>query len=161
MTTWPVWVLGSILFVGASACATDESSNGQSCPAIACVNGLMLDFTLTEPGKYALTLTSELGVVTCSATLPLPACDEPQAPCSDPDVIFTASGCALPAAQHSLGGLHFTQSYPKDLTLEVERDGSNVGTATLKPSYAHVAQPGGEACGPGCEQASMAVTFHQ
>lgn len=161
MKRWYAWVFGSSLLAVGSACSTSHESDSQACPAIACVNGLMLDFTLTEPGQYAVTLTSELGVVTCSAKLPLPACDEPQAPCSDPDVILTASGCALPAAQHSLGGLHLTQAYPKELKLEVERDGTKVGTATLTPSYVDVPPPGGEGCGPGCKQASMVVTFHQ
>jgi hypothetical protein len=159
---WLALTLGSLVLAGASACSTtDESPDDKACPAIACLNGLLLDFTLSDPGKYDLTLTSELGVVACSGALPLPACDQPQAPCSDPEVLFTASGCALSPAQQSLGGVHFTQAYPKDLTIEVKRDGSSVGTVKLSPSYVDVPPPGGEGCGPGCKQASMTVTFHQ
>lgn len=161
MTKWHVFWFSALAGVAACSLEAEPPPGDKPCPAIACVDGLVIDFTLREPGQYALTLTSELGVVTCAAKLPLPACDQPQAPCSDPSVILTASGCALPADQHALGGIHYTTTYPKDLTIEIERDGGSVGTATLKPSYADVPPPGGEGCGPGCTQANEVVTIHQ
>ena len=84
---------------------------------------------------------------TCTATLPLPSA--PPTPCNHADVLLTLSGSALPAAQHSIGGLLLMTTTAMNVSVRATRDGTALGDKTFAPAY--VTSPGPN--GPGCEPA--------
>lgn len=141
-----------VLAAAAIGCGGD--TGGQACTEIGCTDGLGIGFSFTEPGAYAFQIVADGATITCSATLPLPPCEQAGATCSSPQAVLSASGCALPESQHSLEGLMLDGQHPASVEVVVERDGAELVRRTFTPQYQRVA-PNGEACGPICHQASV------
>lgn len=147
-----------VLGWGALGCGAFDTG-GLACTEMGCEDGLEVAFSLTEPGSYTVEVIADGQLTTCSGTLPLPACDAPSGPtCSSPDVLLGASGCALPEAQHALGGISLLGKHPAMVEVVVERDGTELGRQTFTPSYVRLA-PNGEECGPICNRASVDLSL--
>jgi hypothetical protein len=72
-------------------------------------------------------------------------------------VLLEQSGCALPASEHSLGGLQIL-SAPRAARVTIHRDGIAVASDAITPAYVR-SQPNGAGCPPVCEQARATLTI--
>ncbi|MCU0653954.1 MAG: hypothetical protein MUF64_01240 [Polyangiaceae bacterium] len=144
------------------ACATSmpaAAPGARNCTTLGCVNGFSLDFSAPSwpPGKYTVELTVDGQRGTCEATLPLQA--NATARCSLPGVSLGLSGSALPADQHSLSGLQWSNARPALVEVSVLRDGAPVGKpASFRPAYT-TSRPNGPDCEPVCTGASASMTL--
>ena len=125
---------------------------------MACSDGLDVAFSAKQPGSYSFNVVADGEVTTCGATLPLPPCDQPAGGCSRQSVTLGLSGCALPAAEHSLEGISLAGVHPTTIEVFVTRDGEEIAHQTFSPTYQTVA-PNGEACGPVCSQATVTLNM--
>jgi hypothetical protein len=152
-----------ILAVGFSAALIVGScGNGalysRACTEIGCRTGLGLPFSrpLRDAGAYVVTLTLDGVEVVCQATLPFSGCAGGN-PCSSANVLLEQSGCALPASEHSLVGMHI-DSTPAMIRVTIARDGVEILQDQITPTYVRT-QPNGEGCPPVCNQANATLTI--
>lgn len=150
-----VAALVAALSVGSLGCSGVHDGS-LVCTDMGCEDGLSVDFSLTEPGAYAIEIVADGDTITCTGSLPLPPCEQGGTSCSAPGVLLMASGCALPAADHSLGGVMISGAHPTAVEIVVSRDGAELRRQSFTPTYQRVA-PNGEACGPICDQASVTL----
>ena len=149
-------LLGAVALTFLTGCSGADAGS-VACTDMGCEDGLSVDFSLTEPGDYTVEIVADGQTITCSATLPLPPCDRGGASCSAPGVLLMASGCALPASNHSLGGVMLSGAHPETVEVVVSRDGNEERRQSFTPTYQRVA-PNGEACGPICNQATVTLS---
>ena len=129
------------------------SPGGQSCTAIGCENGVRFDFSFNKQGSYVFDINVDGVVTTCRATLPLSP--NVSSACDRPDVLLTLSGSALPEAQQSIGGLLFTSTTAKTISIRATRDGALIGEKTFAVNYIVSPGPNGPDCEPKeCKQVS-------
>lgn len=133
--------------------ASPISPGGQSCTALGCENGVRVDFSYGKPGSYVFDINVDGVVTTCRASLPLPR--SASSACDRPDVLLTLSGSALPEAQQSIGGLLFTSTTAKTISIRATRDGALIGEKTFAVNYIVSPGPNGPDCEPKeCKQVS-------
>jgi hypothetical protein len=135
------------------ACLPSPKLDDSACTEIGCTDGLAVNFTLTTPGAWTFDLDLDGTVAHCSATLPL----DGSGGCDTAGISLNLSGSELPEDQQSITGLTLEQTGIVSLGLTISRDGTQVWTDTLTPTYETLA-PNGEACGPVCSSASESVT---
>lgn len=158
------WALAAALF-GCSASpqpVVAEPPEPKACSEIGCTNGLDLELVRPSPwpaGRYRVTLSVDGKSARCEGALPLRPCgDGPSFQCDDPSLTLSESGCALPASEHAIGGLHSTATEGSEVSLLIEHDGSIQATAKLHPAF-QTEQPNGAGCEPVCQSASMKLTL--
>jgi hypothetical protein len=96
--------------------------------------------------------------VVCEGSVPLKNCGEPNITCSKPDIVqIMESGCALPKDAHGFGDI-FLMTAPKDVKVEIARDGKSLLSEHFTPTYI-TSQPNGEGCEPVCTQAATPLTL--
>jgi hypothetical protein len=142
---------GSTASTSASSSSGDTSSSsssggGRACTEIACQNGVLVDFSYTQQGAYVVEVTIDGAKTTCRATLPLPR--QPPQACDREGVQLTLSGSALPASQHSIGGLTLFSTSASSVTIRATRDGNVLGEKTFAPAYTTSPGPNGPGCDP-------------
>ncbi len=141
-----------LLMTTAAACGDDRK-----CTLIGCNTGVEVTFDppLTTPGTYAVEVEID-GVIThCHATLPLGP--EGTDGCDAQAVVLYRSGSALPAAAHSLPGMHLPSTTATSVSVRIQRDGVEVVRTSLSPAYAR-SYPNGPDCDPmPCVSASATV----
>jgi len=143
----------ALLLLGLGGCPA--SLPARACTEIGCSSGLFIEFEFRDPGTYTFTVTVDDVVTKCAATLPLPSA--PDRPCDRDDVTLALSGSALPAAQHSLGGLHLPTTAARSVSIKATRDGMPLGDLTFAPDYKVSPGPNGPDCEPkDCRRASRA-----
>ncbi len=127
-----------------------------SCTSIGCQNGLEIEFVRAAwpSGDYRIGVDVDGKTTTCEGSLPLKACDAGASfVCSGtPGVTLGESGCALPAASHSLSGLSLETTTASQVTLTLEHAGALIGTTTFQPEFSDV-RPNGPDCPPLCRNA--------
>lgn len=125
------------------------------CTEIGCTDGVMLAFTLSEPGLYQITATTvpASGSVTCTSSLPL----DDTGGCTGPGFV-TQSGSALPPDQQSIGDLLLTSTDLTSIHLTITRDGDPIVDQTYTPAYDEL-QPNGPDCEPTCLYQGIDVTI--
>ena len=85
-------------------------------------------------------------------TLPFASCDAtPSCTGGNREWDVIQSGCALPAAQHAIGGVLFHGS-PRTTAVVVSRGLQQIGTGIFTPAYRSF-QPNGPGCGDPCYNA--------
>lgn len=148
-----------LLALGLLGCEKTSTHPGDRiCTTIGCLNGLTvrLEPALTRAGQYKIAVTADGQATTCTGSLPLPACEQQAVTCTGPLAAqLTASGCALPQAQHSFPELHLTGT-PAQVQVSIQRDGAVVAEKTLTPAY-KTSQPNGPDCEPICTSASEVI----
>lgn len=109
------------------------------------------------PGTYRFTLQADGQTETCTGSLPLPPCDQGRAlACTGPALArIGESGCALAATAQGFSSIDLDSS-PAQLSVQIERDGRVIGSASLAPTYLTL-RPNGPACEPVCRQASATI----
>lgn len=164
-TAFVAALVATTVSVGACGGSTDpttpstgsSSSSGSSapptgCTAIACDDGLHVDFSFSQKGEYVFDITFDGTKATCKATIPL-ARDSNSA-CDRSDVILVRSGSMLPENQQSVGGLTLKTS-AASVTIRAARDGVSLGEKTFAPEWKVSPGPNGAGCEPKeCRQAS-------
>lgn len=139
-----------------------EPDGPRACTEIGCNDGLELEFARQTPwpaGSYRVTLRVDGKSMACQGELPLRACDAgPSFQCDDPSLTLGESGCALPAEQHGLSGLHMAVSAATDVSLVIEHQGALQATAKLSPTF-QTSQPNGPGCEPVCRNAAMRLNL--
>lgn len=173
----PALVVRLILVVlgAANACASAPPTAGatpgappgadRACTQIGCVEGLTIDVASTSgwaPGTYRFDFELDQEKVSCEGTLPLRACEHgPSVRCTPEGaaerVMISESGCALPAAEHSLPSISI-RGEPARVRLTVSRDGTQLAAEEMTPQY-RTMRPNGPECEPVCRQASAKVTL--
>lgn len=156
----PRYTLLALASLLLAACHVDPdakdggSGDDLACPAIACIDGLTIDFTspLKTAGNYKVTILADGVKTVCEATLPFNGCSS-EPPCSNPSVLLMESGCALPTEEHMLTGLQFTNSHPVNVSLQIERDQTVVASKMLDVTYKN-ASFGDPRCNISCQQAN-------
>jgi hypothetical protein len=159
-----------LLLVGAigaivAGCGTDttggDTSGPQGCTLIGCASSFQVEFVRPSwpAGSVEIVVTADGTTTTCTVTLPYASCDNVvQCDKPNPDFIVEASGCALPAAQHSITGVAWPTTNPKDVTITVNQDGMMLGMQTFAPTY-EMSRPNGPDCEPVCNQATMPASM--
>lgn len=138
-------------------CTEQPASGGGACTLIGCGPAFSARFEKAAgwpPGDYRVVVELDATVVECTATLPL-SCDAPF-PCDNPDVLLMLEGCALPAAEHALGGIELVTSTPSSVSVEVFHDGLSLVRDEWQPAYA-TSRPNGADCDPECRTAPAAT----
>jgi hypothetical protein len=130
---------------GANPNKPDEPPS-QGCTAIACVNGLTIQFSIRTPGEYAFDVVLDGATTKCTAKLPLSS-NPPQA-CDNPNILLGLSGSALPANQHSLENIMILSTNAESVTVKGTRDGASIGEKTFKPNWKTTPGPNGPNCEP-------------
>jgi hypothetical protein len=134
-------------------CTEQPASGGGPCTLIGCGSAFSARFEKAgtwSPGDYRVVVELDGTVVECTATLPL-SCDAPF-PCDNPDVLLLLDGCALPAAEHALGGVELVTSTPTSVSVEVFYDGASLARGDWQPAYV-TSRPNGPDCEPECRTA--------
>jgi hypothetical protein len=146
-------------FVVAAFVGCGDGVNGatgpQDCTEIGCGASLQIEFARASwpAGKVDIVVDADGTTTNCSVTLPFASCDN-LVQCDNPNAGFVVetSGCALPAAQHSISGLMWSVNGPKQVTITVSEDGTMLGTKTFQLTYT-MSRPNGDSCDPVCNQA--------
>lgn len=142
-----------LLAIGLSSCVAPEQ---KACTTIGCVDGVRVDFSYKEKGSYLVEVTLDDVKTTCKATLPLT--NPPPSPCDRDGVYLTLSGSALPADQHSIGGVLVTSTTAKHIVVRVTRDGTVLGTLDRTITWVVTPGPNGPECEPKeCRSAQMSL----
>jgi hypothetical protein len=133
----------------------------KACNEIGCRFGFAVDFQPTDgvwrPGRYLIDVTADGVSSSCESTLPFPPCGELPSTCiGQRSWILGASGCALPASQHSISGISFSNSPPATVEVTVSRDGRQLASQTFTPTYVS-SRPNGPDCEPTCRTAPTAT----
>ena len=153
-----------VLLLGACArdpgSPTDPDPSGRVCTQIGCIGGLHIDLAHEgpwQPGSYSFALVVDGAPISCTGSLPLPACDAgPPLTCDVPGrVQIGASGCALPPDQHGFSDIRII-SGPARVELTIARDGETLHEGVLTPTYVE-SQPNGPGCEPICRGAAARV----
>jgi len=150
--------------------STPDGSHAQSrgCTEIGCTDGLVIDFKPSASwpsGSYVIEVTADGESTVCEITLPLRACGaEGSARCSGKlGASLGESGCALPPDQHGISGVAIHGQYPAQIALQVTRNGQEMLSKSLTPTY-ETLRPNGPECEPTCQSASLSVpvgtSFH-
>jgi hypothetical protein len=142
-------VIGLVTLV--AACGGESKApilfEPRGCTELGCENGVNVDFTFRERGRYVFVATVDGATTTCRATLPLPkaffeACDRSE-------VFLGLVGAQLPADQQSIEGLKLpAATNATSITVEATRDGISIGQKTFKPPYDVRPGPNGPDCEP-------------
>lgn len=136
---------------------------GKICTEIGCANGFRLELRKDswEPGSYSFHIEADGEVSDCTGSLPLKPCDaSPSVTCTGAKGFFIGeSGCAMAADQQGFSEIQFETS-PKQITVTISRDGSELAKQTFEPTYKE-SQPNGPGCEPICRQASASITLAQ
>jgi len=141
----------------ASGCGNGITQD-RACTEIGCNNGLSWSFSrpLRDAGAYVVQLDLDGTKVSCQTSVPFAGCASGSA-CNSTQVVLEQSGCALPASEHSIGGVHILSS-PARARITIQRDGALLVSQEITPTYVR-SQPNGEGCPPACEQASATLTM--
>jgi hypothetical protein len=110
-------------------------------------------------GRYTIEVEADGAVQRCEVTLPLRPCDSgANTICKGPALAgIGESGCALPRSQHGLSGVELAIT-PSHLRVRVDRDGRQIGSLEVSPTYRWV-QPNGPGCTPQCLEATQPFTL--
>ena len=132
-----------------------DKDEGLDCTEIGCTDGLEITFApqLQTAGDYEVLVETEGLTITCTASLPLVG---ELSTCDAADVYLGSSGSALDASEHRLTGVYLP-SGPAEVLLTVSRDGEEILSTTLSPTYEELA-PNGVECGPVCSWAAVEVS---
>lgn len=127
-----------------------------------CVDGLRLELTPGSKwpaGSYRIELEADGATQSCTAVLPLKACDAgPNVQCTGATLArIGESGCALPPGEHGLSDIEFSGT-PKRVHVRITRDATVVADKVLEPAYKKL-QPNGPDCEPVCNSASGAISL--
>lgn len=127
------------------------------CSTIGCVDGLTvaLQARAWPAGSYEFAVRLDQRTVTCTGTLPLPACGTPSLTCDGPGVAIGESGCALPPEQHGFGEIH-VDTTPDEVEVRLSFEGKARVTYTSKPVY-RTTQPNGPECEPTCTNGGITM----
>ena len=152
------------LVAGSSGC-------DDSCTEVACADSsrLVFDPPLTAPGRYSIVLRPKLDgfekwLVRCEVTLPWAG---DGTPCDDYDThlertcVVDGKGTAAAVAECSssvgIAAVTIASSTPHTVEVRVERDGMDLVSTSVHPSY-ETFHPNGPSCdGSACSQASTVV----
>lgn len=152
------------LIVGAvTGCSSNGtgSSGPQACTEIGCGPAFHVEFKRASwpAGKVDIVVAADGTTTNCSVTLPFASCESGlQCDQANPGFLVELSGCALPAAQHAITGVMWTQTGPKQVTITVSQDGTMLGTQSFQPTYT-TSQPNGPGCDPVCNQAQSPASM--
>lgn len=131
-------------------------ANPKICTEMGCESGfhLRVDPAKNWPaGNYLFRLELDGKKILCKGKLPLPPCERLAIRCGGKDEVqIVESGCALGAAEHKFGDLHFPQM-PKRISVTILKDGKTFATWKGAATY-HKVQPNGNGCEPICRQAT-------
>lgn len=130
-----------------SACVLlGDSGEPKACTEIGCMDGVSLDFSLTDPGNYIVTATTtpDHGVTQCTVPLPFDGSET----CSGPGQLGL-SGSELPPDQQAISGMTFTFTDLTEVHLNVNLDGASIIDHAYPVSYT-ISQPNGPDCEPTC-----------
>jgi len=132
----------------------------RACTDIGCTNGLHVQLTKATPwpaGAYELAFDIDGTAVTCTGSLPLPACEAGPALACDPAgrVQVGESGCALPPGQHGWADVHI-DGEPARVHVTIRQGAAVLHDAEIRPEY-RTLQPNGPDCEPTCRSASAAI----
>ncbi|MEZ4229086.1 MAG: hypothetical protein R3B89_07985 [Polyangiaceae bacterium] len=134
---------------------------GQICTEIGCVDGFRVDVKKDqwEAGEYSFHIEADGNVSDCTGSLPLKPCESGSSISCTGSQGFTIAevGCAMAPAQQAFGEIHF-EGAPKQVTISISRDGSELIKQVFEPVYTE-SQPNGPGCEPICHQASASVTI--
>ena len=155
-----LFLVGAVGMISAG-CGTDttggDTTGPLACTEIGCGPGFQVEFTRASwpAGAVEIAVTADGTTTTCTLTLPYASCDNVvQCDKPNPGFFIETSGCALPAAQHSIGGVAWAETGPQNVTIVVSQDGTMLGTQTFMPTY-ETSRPNGPDCEPVCSQATM------
>lgn len=128
-----------------------DSGEPKACTEIGCVDGVGIDFSLSDPGSYLIiaTTTPSYETTQCTATLPFDGTEG----CTGPGSIGI-SGTELPADQQSIEGMTFQLLDLTEIHLNVNLDGATLIDHEYPISYVE-SQPNGPECEPTCSYASV------
>ncbi|WP_437567769.1 hypothetical protein [Sorangium sp. So ce542] len=139
--------------------AAGEPPPDQGCTQIGCVDGFTVRLASEAPwpaGAYRFVISADGETTTCEGKLPLPGCAAGRAlTCSGPSLLIGESGCALPPSAHGFSEIQM-RSAPRQVTVEVSRDGASLVKADFSPSYVE-SRPNGPGCEPVCRSASATL----
>ncbi|HTU63544.1 MAG TPA: hypothetical protein VMF89_34010, partial [Polyangiales bacterium] len=145
-----------------AACPESEQfdrSSKNACTDVGCNSGYHLDLSPSSgwtAGAYTFELDLDGRTVSCQGAIPLKACAERTFRCDAEDVSLGESGCALPATQHGISNIAF-EGFPLALTVRIVKDGNELSSTTLTPSY-KAGQPNGPGCEPICCSAAGTIS---
>lgn len=150
---------GAVMGCGGTGTGSTEP---QACTEIGCGPSFHVEFKRASwpAGKVDIVVVADGTTTNCSVTLPFASCDSGMI-CdqANPPFLLELSGCALPAAQHAITGVMWSQVGPKQATITVTQDGTMLGTQMFQPTYT-MSQPNGPGCEPVCNQAqSVSMQF--
>jgi hypothetical protein len=151
----------AIVIVAYAALGSSAYAMERMCTQIGCSDGLTLQIAPEyrwQAGAYRFMLKLDGEEVVCQGSLPLKNCGEPNIICSQPDKVqMGESGCALAPNLHGFGDI-FMSFAPKDVTVAIARDGKEMLSQHLTPTYI-TSQPNGEGCDPVCTQAHVPLAL--
>lgn len=103
---------------------------------------------------YTFDISLDGATTTCTARLPLPACETgPGFRCGPgASVVLAEAGCSGPPEQQGFSGFYI-DAMPAHARIAIRRDGLEIGTQELDPRYEE-ARPNGPDCEPACRRAS-------
>jgi hypothetical protein len=108
-------------------------------------------------GTYSIAVIADGTSGTCDVTLPFASCTSTSTTCQGTrDWYASQSGCALPAGQHAINGIVFSEARPITVDIVVSRDGRQLAAETFTPTY-ETSQPNGPGCSPTCIGAPAAT----
>jgi hypothetical protein len=137
-----------------------ERSGSGACTEIGCLSGYSLTVSPSSgwaAGDYRFELTVDGRAVICEGSLPLKDCGTRSFSCDADVVRLGESGCALPSGQQGIATVTFS-GFPLAIALKVLKDGSELMSTELAPSY-KAGQPNGPGCDPICCGASAELTI--
>lgn len=143
----------ALLCTAVSAC---DMLGGQSCNAMLpyCAVDVDLSSADWQPGTYTFEMQVGDEQYSCTETLPWPV--EPHAqPCSDGPMSVNGWGVFESGAWPQK--LALIDERPSKVSVRIERDGVELVSKTLRPSYKKT-EPNGEGCGV-CYNADESVSF--
>ncbi|XXX74016.1 hypothetical protein WMF30_40855 [Sorangium sp. So ce134] len=164
-------LLVSVALWTVAACAAGTPSTGSSpddgepppdrdCTNIGCIDGFSLRLMANQPwtaGAYRFVIIADGETTTCEGKLPLPDCAAgPALTCSGPRLLIGESGCALPPSAHGFSEIQMS-SAPRQVAVEISRDGATVAKADFTPAYVE-SRPNGPGCEPVCRSASATLS---
>jgi hypothetical protein len=136
-----------------------QRTGKNECTAIGCQSGFNLDVSPASgwpAGAYRFELSLDGRAVSCEGAIPLKPCAERSFVCDADGVRLGESGCALEPSQHGISNLFF-EGFPLALSVRVLRDGNELTSVELEPSY-KAGQPNGPGCDPICCSSSAMLT---
>lgn len=152
--------------VGAKGCLIEPDDVGQACTEIGCVDSARIAFLprLSEPGFYSITIVADGTAIECAVTVPGFARSDA---CSSGNVwidvnnkiemeIDRAGSTTNVSVQEGISSLTLLQQAPRELQVEVRRDGFEVLRSTVTPAY-QTAQPNGPSCPGACKVGEVTI----